>query len=381
MNSKVIVHGLYVTTAIIASVCSQAHAESSSQAWTESDFYVGGEYRSGANGDHFIDGAMYVEKLVPDKVQHPLPLVFFHGAGQTAMDWLATPDGRDGWAQYFVKLGYVVYLTDQPARGRSPYIPALDGDLAMMSAERAESQFTDTEQLGQWPQAAKHTQWPGEGDTRGKIGNPIFDRFYRTQVPYLADRAKSEQLTQQAGAMLLDKIGPAFLVVHSQAGTFGWLLADARPALVRGIVAVEPEGPPFRNAVFTQSPARAWGLTDIPITYSPQVSDPAALEPTEQPTSDGPGLVRCVLQGEPAHRLINLVEIPVALLVGEASYHAGYDHCTARYLQQAGVSVELIRLVDRGIYGNGHLSMLEKNSDDVAGVIADWLSPRDIGEQ
>ena len=34
---------------------------------------------------------------------------------------MQTPDGRRGWAHYFVDQGYIVYITDQPARGRSMY--------------------------------------------------------------------------------------------------------------------------------------------------------------------------------------------------------------------------------------------------------------------
>jgi hypothetical protein len=32
-----------------------------------------------------------------------------------------------------------------------------------------------------------------------------------------------------------------------------------------------------------------------------------------------------------------------------------------------------VHLADRGIHGNGHMMMLEKNSDAIAGVIDDWL--------
>ncbi len=59
--------------------------------------------------------------------------------------------------------------------------------------------------------------------------------------------------------------------------------------------------------------------------------------------------------------------------MSEASYHASYDHCTAKYLEQTGVKNTFIRLADMGIRGNGHMMMLEKNSDAIAGVMADWL--------
>ena len=43
------------------------------------------------------------------------------------------------------------------------------------------------------------------------------------------------------------------------------------------------------------------------------------------------------------------------------------------YLTQAGVRNAMIRLGDVGIHGNGHMMMLEQNSDDIAAVMRDWL--------
>ena len=74
-------------------------------------FYAGGHY-VGEPGKEVMDGAEYVEVMVPKRVRHPYPIVFFHGAGQTGTDWLQTPDGRPGWAYFFVKQGYTVYMVD-----------------------------------------------------------------------------------------------------------------------------------------------------------------------------------------------------------------------------------------------------------------------------
>jgi len=60
-------------------------------------------------------------------------------------------------------------------------------------------------------------------------------------------------------------------------------------------------------------------------------------------------------------------------MTSEASFYASYNHCTVEYLEQAGVRPTHIRLADIGIRGNGHMMMMEKNSDQVAGVVADWL--------
>ena len=92
-----------------------------------------------------------------------------------------------------------------------------------------------------------------------------------------------------------------------------------------------------------------------------------------QDKPDQPDLVRCWLQKEPARQLPNLKRIPVVIIMSEASYHAAYDHCTAAYLNQAGVPNTLIRLADVGVRGNGHMMMIEKNNAAIAGVVAQWL--------
>ena len=38
-------------------------------------------------------------------------------------NYTGTPDGREGWAQNFVRAGYAVYVVDQVGKGRSAYFP------------------------------------------------------------------------------------------------------------------------------------------------------------------------------------------------------------------------------------------------------------------
>jgi pimeloyl-ACP methyl ester carboxylesterase len=319
-----------------------------------------------------MDGQMYVEVLVPKEVRRPYPLVLIHGAAQTATNWMGTPDGRKGWADWFVEQGYVVYMVDQPARGRSAW-HAADGALRSFPAAALEKLFTASERLGDWPQAKLHTQWPGEGERKGRQGDPVFDAFYATQVEFLASNADTQRLAQQAGAALLDRIGPAIVLTHSQSGPFGWLIADARPRSVKGIIALEPSGPPFEDMVISTGKARAWGPTDIPITYDPPVADPSELKLEREAKAEGPDLATCWRQAQPARRLVNLADIPILIATSEASYHAVYDHCTARYLVDAGAKASFVRLADRGIRGNGHMIMLEKNNIEVARLLDAWV--------
>jgi pimeloyl-ACP methyl ester carboxylesterase len=256
-------------------------------------------------------------------------------------------------------------------RGRSAW-HASDGATRMFTAEQEAFQFTATETKGTWPQAKKHTQWPGEGANKGQKGDPIFDAFYATQVETVMAAEETQRRNQDAGAALLDKIGPAIVLTHSQSGTYGWLIADARPQLVKAVVAIEPAGPPFEATIIGTGKARAWGPTDIAITYDPPVKDPSEIA-VEREGAEAPDLFACWMQKTPARQLVNLKNIPVMIMAAEASYHQVYDHCTAKYLNQAGVKAEYIPLQDKGIHGNGHMVMIEKNNLEIAHVLDEWM--------
>ena len=57
---------------------------------------------------------MFVEYQIPAKVRSAYPIVMIHGQFQNGSNFLGTPDDREGWAEYFVRRGYAVYVVDQP---------------------------------------------------------------------------------------------------------------------------------------------------------------------------------------------------------------------------------------------------------------------------
>src|SRR5262249_36238235 len=74
----------------------------------EGFFYVGGKPVT-VSGRTYIAGQMYVDVRIPAKQTHPLPIIMVHGSTLSATTYFGTPDGREGWAQYFVRQGYAVY--------------------------------------------------------------------------------------------------------------------------------------------------------------------------------------------------------------------------------------------------------------------------------
>ena len=132
---------------------------------------------------------------------------------------------------------------------------------------------------------------------------------------------------------LVDKVCPCVVLVHSQAGNFGFRVAEARPDKVKALVSVEPSVPGTRDKVAN--------LKDIPIVviYGDNAKDHPRWGKIRQNVHDYLGLIR-----------------------------------------QAGGKVDTIDLPDIGIKGNTHMMMMDKNSDQVAEVIQKWLVEKGLVE-
>ncbi|WP_156681214.1 alpha/beta hydrolase [Sphingomonas profundi] len=313
-------------------------------------------------------GQMYVEYWIPAVLAHPLPIVMIHGGGGQGLDFLGTADGREGWVHWFVRQGYAVYVVDRPGHGRAPFHPdALGAMTPLLPTAFLEEWFCRPEDFPErYPQARLHDKWPGSG----RLGDPAFDHFLASAGPAQADMAQAHRDVQAAGAAMLDEIGPAILLTHSAGGPSGWLIADARPGLVKAIVAVEPVGPPFTERAGGKL---VWGLTAAPLAFDPPAATPGDLR-LEERAPAREGTVPCLVQQAPARRLPNLSGFPIAIVTAEASWMATDNHGVVDFLAQAGARVEHVRLEEQGVHGNGHAMMLETNSDEVARVIERWVA-------
>ena len=292
-------------------------------------FWVGVRRRVTDHGTVPMDH-MFVQYQIPVDRRHPFPIVMVHGGGGQGLDFLATPDGRPGWATFFLRHGFCVYVVDRPGHGRARNGAAGVATTAPPTFETlADVIFGNESPMVQAP----HTQWPGART----VASEFADQFCAGQGSFAVDAAESERSMQSAGAELLDRIGAAILLTHSMGAPLGWLVADARPGIVKAIVAIEPAGPPF-GSLGPGLGVLKWGVTASPL------------------------------------QLPNLRRLPVLVVTADASPASRIDHATVDFLRQAGVAAEHLRLEEYGIRGNGHLMMLERNSDEIAARLVDWLT-------
>src|SRR5258708_3834452 len=122
-------------------------------------FFVGGKYVDTKEGA-VLAGQAYTEYYIPSNRTHPYPIVMIEGCCLAGAGYMGTPDGRDGWGQYFLSKGYAVYIMDQVGRGRSPYVEAVYWPKSLLSPKSVEPDFISYERYNLFPQAKLHTPCP-----------------------------------------------------------------------------------------------------------------------------------------------------------------------------------------------------------------------------
>ncbi len=281
-------------------------------------------------------GQMFVQYMIPAQRRYPYPVVMTHGGGGQGTHMMGI-GGRPGWVHYFVQAGYAVYWIDRPSYGRSPYHPDALGPSHLPNVPPFEGLITST--------AVFNTaQWPGPGG----MNDPLIDQFMACESGNVSDEAFHSDLVWRGGVELVDRIGPCILLDHAFGGFFGWGVADRRPNLIKAIYSMEINGNPFAAQL-------RWGLTASPMTYDPPVTDLAQfrlVDHTEPPDSPRPVPASFKLQAEPAHKWKNLQNIPMAWMTSEFG-GGGSPVANVEFLKQVGCQIEMVRLRDYGIYGNG----------------------------
>ncbi|MFC4761941.1 alpha/beta hydrolase [Dyella koreensis] len=276
----------------------------------------------------------------------PLPIVMWHGAGQSSKSWETTADGREGFQNIFLRRRFSTYLIDQPRRG--------DAGRSMVETT---IKPTPDEQL--WFNQFRIGLWPNYFDGVQFARNPeTINQFFRSMTPNTGPF--DMEVLSNAGAALFDKIGPGILFTHSQGGGPGWLTA-IKSRNVKAIVAFEP-GSSF---IFPE------GEMPAPI--------PSAFD-----TVQGAAV--------PMAQFVALTKIPILVLYGDnIPDHPvdlpAQDSWRAR-LQMArqwrdavnkhGGDVTLVHLPDIGIRGNTHFIFSDLNNVQIADLVTKFLAEKHL---
>lgn len=271
------------------------------------------------NGTYLMAG-MYAQYMVPTPLRGAAPMLMWHGGGLTGVTWETTPDGRPGWQDFFVRRGWHTVVSDAVERGRAGWtmIPEQTGGTpVLLTVNNPWERF----RIG--PSYARREVMPGS-----QFPVEAYENFVRQNVPRFTT---TDDLTLAAYIALLERVGPSVVVAHSQAGLFANRAAQARPDLVRALVLVEPA------AVGDFAQVAALARVPMLLVYGDYI-----VEDARWPTIRANG-VRW-----------------------------------AEAVRAAGGSADVVDLPERGIRGNSHMIMMDRNSDQVAALVQDWLAAKGL---
>ncbi len=284
------------------------------------------------------------------------PLVFAHGLTQSKKTWESTPDGRDGFANIFVKSGFSTYLCDQPRRasaGKSTQSVHLEPDFT-------DELFFTHFRLGIYPNFFEGVQFKQDEQT--------LNQFFRQIVPTIA-KSEDLELYASAYATLFDKLGQenggAIFITHSQGGPVGWKTA-LKTQHIKAIVSFEPGGElpfpkgylPKEGRILTRA-GTAEGIeiqkdeflkfTKFPIIIYYADFIPQNMEESKDYPNNYAWRIRLNL----AKEWVNLIN-------------------------ENGGDATLVHLPEIGIKGNTHFPMSDLNNKQIADLVLQFLSDKKL---
>ena len=278
------------------------------------------------NGDFEVE-QMYVQyvKLFGPYARAKYPLLLWHGGGLSGVTWETKPEGRPGWQQFFLKAGHDVYVSDAVERGRASWArhPEIFKTEPFFRTKQEAWELFRIGPLDSYATDPAGRKAQAEG-TQFLVD--AFDQFAKQGIPRWAT---NDAATQAAYDALVQKVCPCVILVHSQGGNFSFNAALKAPDKVKAVIAVEPSGAP--------DPAKA---------------DLAKLK----------GVPHLFVWGD----YLDRQDLWKRITPNVDKYEAA--------LREQGGIIDRIDLPKAGMRGNSHMLMMDKNSDQVAQLVQDWMA-------
>ncbi|MBV6756647.1 alpha/beta hydrolase [Rhodococcus opacus] len=333
-------------------------------------FFFGGRVVREQNGETVHGDHGYAQYYVPAN-SRSLPLIMWHGLGQSGKTWESTPDGRPGFWQLFTSHDWPVYIIDQPRRGRAGRgCPERAEDVwPAVPPTELESVAWGTFRLGTWTPPQEPTFFAGLSFPTDQCS---IEQFFRQQTPNTGSEPFPDAGHREAlggtVAELARMVGPSILMTHSHSGQYGWVSAMRAPEVIRSVIAIEPgefcypsdappEDVPTSNELLRQfmepqlvSPEDFDQLTRIPILIL--MGDNISRVPV--PNEFGVELWRMV-----SERAKQMVEI----------------------INRRGGNATYIELPMVGLRGNTHFPMSDLNNVEVVDYLESWMSKNGLDDR
>ena len=361
-----------ITSALLAAICLAATsgpvtATSSPEQGpitlkTMGSLFFGGTVTRADNGETFHGDHGYAQYYIPER-SRDLPLVMWHGIGQSGKTFESTPDGREGFQAILTRRDWPVYIIDQPRRGRAGRTRATPSTTDVPTVLR-ESSAWNAFRLGLWippqgPSVFPNVQLPMDGYT--------VDQFFRQQTPDTGEEPRTADYRRQMGrtvSELFQMTGPGVLITHSNSGQYGWEAAMAQPDLVRAVIGYEPGAYAFPEG---ERPA------DIP-------SGIASVNEGMQP--------RMV----PMDEFLKLTRMPILVVYGDNIATEQTDVFNSEVWRIAsargkqfvdavnrhGGDARIVLLPDLGIKGNTHIPFADMNNLEIARQLEAFLEEKGL---
>ncbi len=321
--------------------------------------------------DGGITDQMYVDFMIPENRVYPYPVVLVHGGGGQSTDWRSTVDGRDGWVNYLLNAGFALYIVDRPGTGRSMSNSTYGtGMLGAPGNSRTIARL------------ATSTNWPGAPMIRNADGSPNVEAWQEANLrnPGITAWAAtsprtpfaSNDISIEAQAALLDRIGPAVVFTHAGGGAtaMGAALKAAAGKKLIGVLAYEANG----AHVYEEESLKRGQWSN---------GAPAGPSLSEQTISTG----KCQLQAaEQKSRLVTMADVKMALIYSArlgTPDSRNVIACAAAQARESGINAVGIHMPDHpGGEGTGHFAMTETVSDQVVKNIVipalAWLQGKEL---
>ena len=323
----------------------------------QGSFMAGGSVER-QDGEEFRGGHAYVHYQIPIGAR-ALPLVLVHGGSTTGMCWESTPDGREGFRDLLLRLGFAVYVLDLPGRGRAGGTAAGDSPRRQLG----DVQTWNVWRLGPWIPPDPRSLFDG---LQLPDDEAVLDQLLRQRSASVVSRPPEEdrEVAANAIAAVIDRTGPCALVTHSNGAQYGWLAA-IRHHDVRGIVAYEPgtfvfpaDGPPA--AIDTEVEAVA--LINTPIEVTSQDFQRLTAIPVQLVYGD------------------NIERVRPSPVTGVELWRVNTQRARQfiEALTARGGDAELVDLPSLGMQGNTHFPFSDLNNGEVAALLGQYLESRDI---